>query len=58
MLGQSQLESANVDSLLGLAPGQQHRMAEQQLQQLDLSFMDTFSGHSSSYPTMSQQHSD
>ena len=43
MLGQSQLDSANVESLLGLPPGQQLRMSsEQPLQQLDLSFMDVF----------------
>jgi len=43
MLGQ-RLDSANVESLLGLPPGQQQlRMSsEQPLQQLDLSFMDVF----------------
>uniref|UniRef100_A0A1I8BRX8 Signal transducer and activator of transcription n=1 Tax=Meloidogyne hapla TaxID=6305 RepID=A0A1I8BRX8_MELHA len=44
MLGQNhQLDSANVESLLGLPPQQQSRMSsEQPLQQLDLSFMDVF----------------
>ena len=55
MLGQSQLEAANVETLLGLAPGQQHRMAEQPLQQLDLSFMDTFQQHGSGHPYLGQQ---
>jgi hypothetical protein len=61
MLGHNQLEAANVESLLGLVPGQQHRqMAEQPLQQLDLSFMDTFQQQphhpaASIYSTMHQQ---